>query len=440
MIPANSKRKLRIGLFSDTYRPSVNGIVYVIDILREQFEADGHEVFIFCPTSRANRDAEVAVDTDHIIRFPSIKGAFFEDYDLSVFFPPRELRRIKEMELDIIMFFTPGQIGLMAVYAAKKLDLPLISQHSTDIYEYVEHYPATLPGIAALSGVLPFTIKMHGKDVISWVKTMRPRRPSEWGRQAIERLLTIVHQKCDAVIVLSKKSYNQLSNWEGGESCRFELIPTGVDALPAATKTQIADFRAQYGIKPQDKVVTYIGRLSAEKNLDILIPVMERLITMDPHMKLLLVGDFEYREVLEKKAEASSAANHIIFTGKFPRESLGCAYGASDIFAFPSVKDTQGLVLHEAAHAGLPIVIVDRYVSEVVLENENGLVADNDPVSIAAVIMDLLSDDELRAKFGRRSKAIARQYTECGQTQKLIEVFYDVIAERELAAAELVQD
>ncbi len=420
---------LRIGLFTDTYRPSVNGIVFVIDILREQLSAAGHEVYVFCPTSRKAREQQI--DDDYVVRFRSVKGAFFEDYDLSVFFPPRELRRIKDLDLDVIMFFTPGQIGLMAVYAAKKLNLPLVSQHSTDLYEYVEHYPATLPGIAALSTVLPFTVKMDGQDVRSWIKTMRPRRAAQWGRNAIEHLLTIVHQKCDAVVVLSRKSRNQLAGWDGAEKCRFELIPTGVDALPAPTSQQMKDFRQRFGIEATDKVILYVGRISAEKNLDILIPAMEYIIQSQPNTKLVLVGDFEYREVLEEAADQSSAADNIIFTGKFPRETLGAVYGTGDIFVFPSLKDTQGLVLHEAAHAGLPIVMADPAVSEVVIEGENGCVAHNTPEDFARALVDMLSNKKLRDAHGKKSKQLAARYSEKHQTDQLITLFYDIIEKRQ---------
>ena len=84
-----------------------------------------------------------------------------------------------------------------------------------------------------------------------------------------------------------------------------------------------------------------------------------------PKSKLLFVGDFEYRKTLEKMAAETDFADRIIFTGAMPREDLGVAYKVMNVFTFPSLKDTQGWVLHEAAHAGKPIVIIDKGVSEV---------------------------------------------------------------------------
>ena len=102
-----------------------------------------------------------------------------------------------------------------------------------------------------------------------------------------------------------------------------------------------------------------------------------------PKSKLLFVGDFEYRKTLEKMAAETDLWIGIIFTGAMPREDLGVAYKVMSVFTFPSLKDTQGWVLHEAAHAGKPIVIIDKEVSEVVKDGVNGYFAENNPESVA---------------------------------------------------------
>ena len=74
---------MRIGLFADTYRPSINGIVYVVESTKKHLEGLGHEVYIFCPARsiRPSKHAEEFDEDEYIIRFPSIKGAFYDDYD-----------------------------------------------------------------------------------------------------------------------------------------------------------------------------------------------------------------------------------------------------------------------------------------------------------------------------------------------------------------------
>ena len=140
--------------------------------------------------------------------------------------------------------------------------------------------------------------------------------------------------------------------------------------------------------------------------------------------------DFEYRETLEEMAAMSKYPERIIFTGALPREQLGVAYSVLDVFTFPSLKDTQGWVLHEAAHARLPIVLIDRNLSEVVRDGENGYLVSNNPADLAKKVISLLRSPVKRANFGEQSKKLAMKYTERRQIRKLEKLYQQVIAER----------
>lgn len=423
---------MRIGLFTDTYSPSINGIVYVIDITKKHLEELGHEVYVFCPADGVT-PAKVSEDEERgILRFPSVKGAFYDDYNFSLFFPPWSMRKIRELDLDIVHIFTPGQIGILGINAAYKTGATLVTQHSTDIYEYVRHYPGVLPGLLMLLPLTPFATKFHGRDLKELIKLYIPRRGvTQWNQDIIEAMITIMYSRCDVVIALSQKSKKQLEGWMEGEEYSYpiELLPTGVDALPAATENSISEFRAKYGFSDDDEIVAYVGRLGAEKNLDSLIPMIEKVLQERPKAKLLYVGDFEYRATLEKLASQSPASDRIVFTGALPRETLGTIYGASSVFVFPSMTDTQGLVLHEAALAGLPIVLTDSGVSEVVHDGENGYFADSDPNSIAEKVVAILSDNSLRQKFSEASVLIASKFTEKEQTRKLDQLYKKAVSE-----------
>ena len=424
---------MRIGLFTDTYRPSINGIVYVVETLKKHLEDNGHEVFIFCPakTMRPSRDLEFPEDEDHIVRFPSIKGAFFDDYDTSIFFPPRVVQQIKELDLDVIHIFTPSQVGLVGIQAAWKHDIPFIMQHSTDLYEFVEHYPVVLPGVLALIGiVLPFTLRLAGQDVREIIKLYRPRRGvTKWNQDIIERAITIMYSKADAVIALSRKSEEQLASWQHHENYKYHItmLPNGVDPLPKPSATELKQFKAEYGIETTDQVFGFVGRIAAEKNLDVLIASFDKLAKKNPHAKLVFVGDFEYRPTLEAKAAESVFGDRIIFTGALPRNELGVAYAALDVFVFPSLKDTQGWVLHEAALAALPIVIIDQKLSEVVKDQETGVFALNDPADIAKKVELLLADEELRHTYGQAGRKLALNFSEKRQIKSLIKLYNEVI-------------
>lgn len=429
---------MRIGLFTDTYRPSINGIVFVVESLKKHLEEQGHEVFIFCPgrSIRPSHQAQLLDEDEHVIRFPSVKGAFYDDYDTSLFFPPYVLSKIRDLDLEVIHFFTPGQVGMMGVYAAFKTETPLVAQHCTDLRQYVEHYRdgMLLPGLLALISLLPFVVKVDGKDIREIMKMYRPRRGRvQWNIEIVERAVTLIYSKCDAVIALSRKSKNQLESWQIDDNYCYDvtLMPNGVDRIKVPTPKQLQTFRETWNISDKDEVFGFVGRLGAEKNLDMLIPALEMVAAKRPKARLLFVGDFEHKVVLEAAAEASKYASRITFTGALPRESLGVVYAAMDVFVFPSLTDTQGWVLHEAAFSGLPIVLIDKEVSEVVSDKENGLFADNTPESVATAVIELLSHPKKRAEYGAHSQTLARRYTEKKQVSKLVKLYEDAITNYE---------
>lgn len=423
---------MRIGLFTDTYRPTINGIVFVVESLKNQLESLGHEVYVFCParTMTPKRKPEYIQEDDRIVRISSFKSGFFDDFDITLIFPPVMLKRIKELDLDVIHIFTPSQVGLLGINAAVKHDTPLVVQHCTDLYEFVEHYPSVLPGALALVGIVfPMSVKLNGKDVREIIKLYRPHKSAtKWNRAIISKAMTMLYSKADAAIALSRKSYEQLRSWQGKDyPYNLIMLPNGVDPIPLPSAKSLAAFRTQWGLSEKDEVFGFVGRLGEEKNLPVLIKAMDKIGKERPKAKLIFVGDFEFRATLEKMAAESKYPDRIIFTGAMPREELGVVYAALDVFTFPSLKDTQGWVLHEAAHAHLPIVLIDRELSEVVADGESGYFARNNATDVARKVVMLLKSPAKRAKFGEYSKKLAVKYTEKKQVRKLQKVYETVI-------------
>jgi glycosyltransferase involved in cell wall biosynthesis len=211
----------------------------------------------------------------------------------------------------------------------------------------------------------------------------------------------------------------------------MDIIPTGVDPAEKPTTDELRQLEGEWGLHTDDEVVLYLGRLSAEKNLDLLIGTMEELVKWRPHARLVFVGDFDYRPALEEHAAASHAADRISFVGKIPHEQIGWAYAAGEVFAFPSMTDTQSLTLHEAALAGLPIVMVDEPVTEVVKDGVNGFFANDDPIDMAAKLRRVLEDPGLRKEMGKNSKQIARKFSEKRQTKLILDIYDRILKERE---------
>lgn len=418
---------MKIGLFSDTYLPTLNGISYVLQIMQKNLEELGHEVYIFAPAT--NLRGIEAGDNEHVFRFPAIEGIFFDEQLTSVFFPRSAMKKIKNLNLDIVHFFTPSQIGLMGVYTAIREDIPLINQYSTDLYQYVERYPNVLPGTIALSLMAPFFLKLTPREFIKMMSAFKPKRDiTKWHKEVVANMHVTLHDQCDAVIALSRKMQNQLDSW--GSKTHATLLPTGVDPLPEPSQQEIKSFREQYGIKANEKVILNAGRMSREKNLDVLLDAFIKYIAPKyKNIKLMLAGNFDYREVLETRANKSEYGDRVIFTGAYKREEAGVIYKSAAIFAFPSLTDTQGIVLHEATGAGLPLVLCDKDVSEVFVDNQTGLLAKNQPKDFAEKIMIILNDKKLYSSFSNNAKKRAAEFGELDQMKKLEELYQKCINE-----------
>lgn len=413
---------MKIGIFSDYYKPQVNGVVAVIDILENNFKKLGHEVVIFAPKPFHYKETK-----PNVVRFPAIQGLFYDDYLTSVFFPAVELRKIKRQKLDVVLVLTPSQVGLLGIAAAKKFNLPLITQYSTDVYEYVRLYPEAMPGVLALTGIASVSLKGGGKALANIANDLRHRRKTniKFSQSLVKNCVTMLHNNCDIVIALSRKKQKQLLEWK--TQSRVELLPTGVDAIPPTPN--LLKLRHKLNIPPDAKVILYVGRIAAEKNLDLLVDCFDRVNDVMPNTYLLMVGDYEYRPILEEKASHKRHADKIIFAGRIPRRQLGDYYAIGDVFVFPSITDTQGLVVHEAAMAGLPLILVDREVSELVIPNKTGLFARNNPRNLANTILKLLSlpQTEYQA-MSQAVKSQAQLFSELQQTQKMVKLFEEAIA------------
>lgn len=422
---------MRIGLFTDTYRPAQNGVVVVVDVTRRELEAMGHEVYVFAPSANLfNQVAETDKNDDHLIHFPTIRGAGFKEGQLSVFFPPHLLNKVRELKIDVLHFFTAGQMALFCCYAARKTGAALIGQHCTDTYEYSDSYRLLKVGYAAMCALMPAAVEMTPKQRLDFATLYAFKKGDEnWGKRLVAAMLALWYQACDAVVAVSQKSANQLQAIAERNDVELDIhvVPTGVNPPTPATDEQITAFRQDYNIAPDDEVIIYYGRLGQEKNLAMLIPVIEKVLEKRPHAKLVYAGDWEYRATLEKLALESPARDRIIFTGRYNREQVAILNAISRIYAFPSLTDTQGLTVTEAAYGGLPIVLCDPLAPAAFEENTNGLVAANNPDDFADKIVQILSNKTLYKRFSRHSVELASGLSERHQTEKILELYREAL-------------
>lgn len=407
-------------MFTDYYIPVKTGVSTSVESFREQLTALGHEVYVFAPSD----GMRVREENERIMRFPALKGLFVENYMTSVFFPPQQIRKIEKLNLDIIHFHDPSQIGLLGVHIALKNDIPLVSTYHTDLNEYIKSYPVMGPGFVVLSALAPLITGGGFRDA----KLIRPSRNRlTMSRQALKQSMTLIHNYCDLVIAPSKKMELQLRRWK--TAAPIEILPTGVDKI-TTTNLAIQERKNQFGITNDDLVVMFVGRLGKEKNIELLIKAFAKARKTLPNLKLLLVGDFKHGDELINLGTELGVADHIIKTGYIENHDLGAVLGCGDLFAMPALSDTQNLTLNEAARAGLPLLVVDPLINNVIKDGFNGYVTKPTITAFTEGIIKILSDPANAKKMGQLSAKRAEAYSEHSQATKLANLYREILQKR----------
>jgi 1,2-diacylglycerol 3-alpha-glucosyltransferase len=381
----------------------------------------GHEVFVFAPRPSWRYKEQ----SKRIIRFAAMKGLFWDDLLASFYIPPAAIRQIDRLKLDIVHFQTPGPIGLLGAYYALKFRLPLVTTYHTDLYEYVKHYPKILPGTIALSLLTPVITGGGMSEYRTALSSIKPERSvDKWNQKIVVRGLTLLHNHCDLVITPSRKMERQLLSWK--TTARIATLPTGVARIPASNR-DVKAVQRKYGIQDDDQLIIFVGRIGTEKNISLLIRSFNTIARRNARAKLMIVGAGDDLESFKQQASTSGYADRVIFTGRIERHRLGAIYDLATVFAFPSLADTQGLVVNEAACAGVPVVMIDGDISEVVKDGVNGFIAKNSTRDFAAKILKILADNKLRRRMSAESTTLAVEVSPGKQAEKLLRLYQETI-------------
>lgn len=377
---------MRIGFFTDTFTPQINGVVTSIKLFREALERQGHTVYVFAPTPRQPTDGP------HVIRIPSVPFAFQPEYRLAAIYSQHAYNLVRRANLDIIHSHDPFAIGLFGLSMAKRFRIPYIHTYHTLYPEYV-HY--------------------------IW--------ETEFTREMAERLSKQFCEQCDVVIAPSTKINRALTEW--GVRTSILTLPTGVDTGRFAQRDPeaIAAFRERFHVPAGDRLLAFVGRLGTEKNVDLLVDALAQVKA--PGARLLIVGDGPYRHDLVKHIERANVGDRVTFTGYLGPEDVRSAYQASEALFFASTSETQGLVVAEAMAAGLPVVAVDDLaIADAVTEGVNGFLVPERPEALADAVDRLLCDPSMQRAMAAASLERAHDLSIDRQAEKLVGVYEAQVA------------
>lgn len=290
---------MRIGFFTDTYRPQVNGVVTTVDNWKKELERRGHEVVVVCPSSPGTLSSGTAV-----YALPSVKLPYYKGYSIGLAGPgvPDELANV-----DIVHTHTPMTVGAYGAYIASKFKIPRIATYHTPVEEYVVYMPRPLRRAAVKAYQL-------------------------WERKYLKTADTLTAPTKDAARFLHTKTKRKVT-----------VLSNGVD-VERFRKTDATKFRKRYNLG--GCLVGFAGRHSAEKRLEDLIRAADQL-----DATVVITGDGPYRKTYEKLARG-----RVRFLGFLSDEEMPAFYSTLDVLVMPSVAETQGLVVLEANACGTPAV------------------------------------------------------------------------------------
>lgn len=319
---------MRIGIFTDTYPPFINGVSTSISMLEKGLIEQGHEVYIV--TVNPDNLSYKYENDDRILRIPGIPIGIY-DYRLTGIYPLKALNKIKSWNLDIIHSHTEFGIGTFARIIATQYNIPLIHTYHTMYEDYV-HYIT------------------HGYF----------DKPS---RKIVEYLTKFYCDKtAKELIVPSKKTYDLFKEKYKVDK-GIHIIPTGIDTgrfhKEKYGSKELDVLRKELKISKDDFVLLYVGRLAEEKNVEFLLENHAEIIKKYPKVKLMIVGSGPDYEKFIEYAEKLKIIKNVIFTNAIPYEEIPKYYAVADVFVTASTTETQGLTVIEAMAASLPVICID---------------------------------------------------------------------------------
>ena len=352
-------RPLRIAIVSETFVPKMDGIVRFLVEMLGYLRRHGHAALVFCPGA-----GPASVSGADVVRAAALPFPLYPELQLTLR-STRMVSTLRGWQPDIVHLAGPALLGAQGLRVARLLGLPAVGHFQTNLPLYARHYG------------------------LPWLST------PAW------RYLALLHNRCVCTYAPSGPA---------AEECRrhglrrVSVLPRGVDITAFSPRYRSDAVRRRWGVSADQVVFLYAGRLAPEKNLLRLAELTRAM----PDSRLVVVGDGPYRATLARQFGSA-----VSFTGYLHGEDLAAAYASADVFAFPSLTETFGLVLLEAMASGLPVLAMRAGgVPESVADGQTGILGE--PAIADTWVRSarrLAESSELRRAMGERGRIAAQVRT-----------------------------
>lgn len=342
------QRFLRIAVVTETWPPEVNGVAVTLSKLVHHLGLRHHTIQLIRPRQDKHDEghdqsgwSELLLRGLPIPRYPQLKLGL-----------PSKKALLKAWSIkrpDLVHIATEGPLSWSALQAAQILRLPVTSDFRTNFHSYCQHY-----GVGWLSKpIVAYLRKFHNRTAFTMVPT-----------QAMKYQLEAMGFK------------------------HIKVVARGVDTKMFHSNKRSEMMRASWGVTPQTMVLLSVGRLAAEKNLDLTIQTYQILVAAGRRVKMVFAGDGPMRSITEAKCPDA------IFMGMCTHEQLSTLYASADLLLFPSLTETFGNVTLEALASATPVLAFDcAAASDFVTDSQNGwLIDSNEPQTYIQRALDITQD------------------------------------------------
>jgi len=371
---------MRIAIFTETFLPKIDGIVTVVCLLLDHLSKRGVEYMVVAPGLDNGEDH---YNGNPVVRVPGVPFPIYPE--LKVGPPtPNTYRAVKAYNPDLMHFIHPLIIGAGGILMAKRMRKPTLASFHLDVAQMAIHHG------------LPFTA------------------PALW--QYTKTNFNV----CDYALAPSKlvqeqmieRDFKNVGLWKRGVNIE-KFNPNFCDQ---AMRNKLSDGN------PDDVILLYVGRLSKEKQIANLRPVVESI----PNVRLAIVGDGPDRDELHEYF----AGTRTTFMGYMTGDELSTAYASADIFTFTSALESFGLVMVEAMASGLPVVTtLVGGAKDIIQEGYNGYAYDvGDVDTLTNRVATIASNPNLRKTMSQNARAFAETQTWDAMMDEVIECYQDLIA------------
>ncbi|MCP9797954.1 MULTISPECIES: glycosyltransferase family 4 protein [Cyanophyceae] len=377
---------MKIAFFTETFLPKVDGIVTRLTKTVQQLVLAGDEVLIFCPEGAP--DGYMGA---RVVGVPAMPLPLYPELKLAL--PrPAVSEALDRFGPDLVHVVNPAVLGLGGIWLARSRGLPLVASYHTHLPKYLEHY-----GMGMLEPLL-------------------------W------ELLKAAHNQAQLNLCTSTAMVDELAA-RGIQHTALWQRGVDTDLFRPELASGAMRERLHGGHDDTGHLLLYIGRLSAEKQIERIRPVLEAM----PQARLALVGDGPHRQQLERHFDGTATT----FVGYLAGQELASAYASGDAFLFPSSTETLGLVLLEAMAAGCPVVGANRGgIPDIVSDGVNGCLYDPDqPASLTTAVQRLLGDPAARRQLRLAAREEAERWGWAGATAQLQGYYRQVLQQGRLPQA-----